>query len=424
MLISSKRFILKALAMAAALSPNLYAEGETEKQVVAHYADIAHATFEDALQTAKKLDKSIANLLASPSEKTLAQAKTAWKAARVPYQQSEVFRFGNAIVDDWEGQLNAWPLDEGLIDYVDDASYEAELGNVGSNANIIANTELDLGGNRLDIKSLSPELLASLNELGGSEANVATGYHAIEFLLWGQDLNGHNPGAGQRPYTDYVVGEQCSNGNCERRREYLSAISKLLMDDLSYMVAQWAPAKDENYRQKLLALSSKQGLTRMLFGMGSLALGELAGERLKVSLEANSAEDEHDCFSDNTHYSHFYNGLGIRNIYVGEYRRVDGELLRGPSIQSLLENKDKKLAAKVLQSLDNSQSKLQALVDSAERKENPEAFDQLIAEGNEKGAQMINASINALVEETRNIELAAKALGIDNLNPDTADHEF
>jgi len=424
MLFSSKRFILKALAMAAALSPNLYAEGETEKQVVAHYADIAHATFEDALQTAKKLDKSIANLLASPSEKTLAQAKTAWKAARVPYQQSEVFRFGNTIVDDWEGQLNAWPLDEGLIDYVDDASYEAELGNVGSNANIIANTELDLGGNRLDIKSLSPELLASLNELGGSEANVATGYHAIEFLLWGQDLNGHNPGAGQRPYTDYVVGEQCSNGNCERRREYLSAISKLLMDDLSYMVAQWAPAKDENYRHKLLALSSKQGLTRMLFGMGSLALGELAGERLKVSLEANSAEDEHDCFSDNTHYSHFYNGLGIRNIYVGEYRRVDGELLRGPSIQSLLENKDKKLAAKVLQSLDNSQSKLQALVDSAERKENPEAFDQLIAEGNEKGAQMINASINALVEETRNIELAAKALGIDNLNPDTADHEF
>lgn len=424
MLFSSKRFILKALAMAAALSPNLYAEGETEKQVVAHYADIAHATFEDALQTAKKLDKSIANLLASPSEKTLAQAKTAWKAARVPYQQSEVFRFGNAIVDDWEGQLNAWPLDEGLIDYVDDASYEAELGNVGSNANIIANTELDLGGNRLDIKSLSPELLASLNELGGSEANVATGYHAIEFLLWGQDLNGHNPGAGQRPYTDYVVGEQCSNGNCERRREYLSAISQLLMDDLRYMVAQWAPAKDENYRQKLLALSSKQGLTRMLFGMGSLALGELAGERLKVSLEANSAEDEHDCFSDNTHYSHFYNGLGIRNIYVGEYRRVDGELLRGPSIQSLLENKDKKLAIKVLQSLDNSQSKLQALVDSAERKENPQAFDQLIAEGNEKGAEMINASINALVEETRNIELAAKALGIDNLNPDTADHEF
>ncbi|WP_299774774.1 imelysin family protein [uncultured Pseudoteredinibacter sp.] len=424
MLFSSKRFILKALAMAAALSPNLYAEGETEKQVVAHYADIAHATFEDALQTAKKLDKSIATLLASPSEKTLAQAKTAWKAARVPYQQSEVFRFGNAIVDDWEGQLNAWPLDEGLIDYVDDASYEAELGNVGSNANIIANTELDLGGNRLDIKNLSPELLASLNELGGSEANVATGYHAIEFLLWGQDLNGHNPGAGQRPYTDYVVGEQCSNGNCERRREYLSAISQLLMDDLSYMVAQWAPAKDENYRQKLLALSSKQGLTRMLFGMGSLALGELAGERLKVSLEANSAEDEHDCFSDNTHYSHFYNGLGIRNIYVGEYRRVDGELLRGPSIQSLLENKDKKLAAKVLQSLDNSQSKLQALVDSAERKENPEAFDQLIAEGNEKGAEMINASINALVEETRNIELAAKALDIDNLNPDTADHEF
>ena len=27
-----------------------------------------------------------------------------------------------------------------------------------------------------------------LHEIGGNEANVATGYHAIEFLLWGQDL--------------------------------------------------------------------------------------------------------------------------------------------------------------------------------------------------------------------------------------------
>lgn len=47
---------------------------------------------------------------------------------------------------------------------------------------------------------ISPQLLAEeLHMLDGVQANVATGYHAIEFLLWGQDLNGTNPGAGNRP---------------------------------------------------------------------------------------------------------------------------------------------------------------------------------------------------------------------------------
>ena len=70
--------------------------------------------------------------------------------------------------------------------------------------------------------------------------------------------------------------------------------------------------------------------------MGSLSLGELAGERMKVALEANSYEDEHDCFSDNTHNSHYYNALGIQNVYTGSYKRVDGTELSGASLADLL----------------------------------------------------------------------------------------
>ena len=88
---------------------------------------------------------------------------------------------------------------------------------------------------RSNTKAITPALIADLNEVGGSEANVASGYHAIEFLLWGQDLNGTNAGAGERPYTDYVVGEGCSNGNCARRAEYLQAASSLLIQDLAWM---------------------------------------------------------------------------------------------------------------------------------------------------------------------------------------------
>lgn len=424
MFFKSRQLVALSVCAASFLSVQAQAASPSAEQVVQHYSDLAYATYEDSLTTAQQLQKSINRFLEAPSAEGLESAKVAWKAARVPYQQSEVFRFGNPVVDDWEGQLNAWPLDEGLIDYVDQGTYQAELGNVGASANLIANTSLQIGANTLDIKQLTPELLASLNELGGSEANVATGYHAIEFLLWGQDLNGTAAGAGKRPYTDFVVGKACTGGTCERRREYLRATTQLLIDDLRYMVGQWDKKVSDNYRAELLAMPAKRGLTRMLFGMGSLSLGELAGERLKVALEANSPEDEHDCFSDNTHYSHFYNGLGIRNIYTGEYLRSDGSRLNGPGIMALLVEKEDELAKNVLNSMDKSQASLQKLVDSAERKESPEAFDQLIAEGNTRGEKMINQSINDLVAQTQQIELAAKSLGIDNLNPDNADHDF
>ena len=346
------------------------------KAVVSHYADLALAVFSDAASTGKNLQAAIDALLATPNDETLKAAREAWLVARAPYMQSEVFRFGNAVVDDWEGQLNAWPLDEGLIDYVA-KDYQHALGNPGSSANIIANTELQVGEDKLDVSTITPELLASLNELGGSEANVATGYHAIEFLLWGQDLEA--------------------------------------------MVAQWQAGKPDNYRATLEAESVENGLRKMLFGMGSLSLGELAGERMKVALEANSTEDEHDCFSDNTHNSHFYNGKGIRNVYLGEYKKVDGTTLTGPSLSSLVAKVDAAADSTLKADLEATEGKLQALVDSADKGQH---FDQLIAADNTAGQQIVRDAIAALVKQTGAIEQAAGKLGISDLNPDTADHSF
>lgn len=391
------------------------------KAVVNHYADLALAVFSDAASTGKALQAAVDALLADPSEATLKAAREAWLAARVPYMQTEVFRFGNPVVDEWEGQLNAWPLDEGLIDYVAE-DYQHALGNPGAQANIIANTEIQVGEDKIDVSEITGELLASLNKLGGSEANVATGYHAIEFLLWGQDLNGTNPGAGERPYTDYLVGEGATGGHNERRRTYLKAATDLLVSDLDEMVEQWKDGVEGNYRSELVADSADNGLRKMLFGMGSLSLGELAGERMKVALEANSTEDEHDCFSDNTHNSHFYNGKGIRNVYLGEYKKVDGSTLTGPSLSELVAKADAQADATLKADLQETEAKLQALVDSAEK--NNVHFDQLIAQGNAEGQQLVRDAIAALVKQTGTIEQAAGKLGISDLNPDTADHEF
>lgn len=410
-----------AQSAAAAQAPAATVSADKAAPVVAHYADLAHAVFSDALSTARTLDQAIDALLASPSEETLNAARAAWKAARAPYMQSEVFRFGNVVVDDWEGQLNAWPLDEGLIDYVAD-DYEHVLGNPGAQANIIANTQIRIGEDQLDVSNLSGELLASLNELAGSEANVATGYHAIEFLLWGQDLNGTNPGAGARPASDFAQGDACTGGHCVRRGQYLKASSELLISDLEYMVGQWAAGKADNYRASLLGEDPVNGLRKMLFGMGSLSLGELAGERMKVSLEANSTEDEQDCFSDNTHYAHYYDGLGVRNVYLGEYVRADGSTLSGPSLSSLVAGIDAVTDQTLRSNLDASQAALQVLVDSAEQR--GEHYDQLIAAGNEAGNALVAGAIAALVKQTGAIEAASAALGISDLNPDTADHQF
>jgi putative iron-regulated protein len=162
-------------------------------------------------------------------------------------------------------------------------------------------------------------------------------------------------------------------------------------------------------------------LRKAFFGMGSLSLGELAGERMKVALEASSTEDEHDCFSDNTHNSHFYNAKGVRNVYLGEYKKVDGSVLTGPSIAQLVQSGDAGADQLLQETLAATEKSLQVMVDAAE---NGMAFDQMIDPENTQGQQIVRAAIAALVEQTTAIEQAALALGITELNPDTADHAF
>ncbi len=389
--------------------------------VIIHYADIAHATYSDALQAAIELQNSIDQLIETPSQHTHDAAKAAWISSREPYQQSEVFRFGNPVVDHWEGQMNGWPIDEGLIDYVEKDEYEYEMGNPGATADIVGSDKLLLGNDEVDLKNLEPEVLAGLNELAGSEANVATGYHAIEFLLWGQDLNGTGPGAGNRPWTDYAKGDACTHGHCERRGQYLQTVVKLLITDMEYMVGQWAAGKTDNYRAELFAEPQEKALRRIFFGMGSLALGELAGERMKVALEVASSEEDHDCFSDNTHNAHYFNALGIRNVYSGVYQRRDGSVLQGTSVADLVAARDPQLAERTAASFDKTQQAMQVLVDTANA---GTAFDQLIAEDNKQGRQLIQDIIDALVAETEAIETVASVIGIENLHPDNADHDF
>ncbi len=395
-------------SLAVLLGANVWAA--EPRSVVTGYADIAQAQYEDALDTARQLQQAVGELLAKPSVDTLAAARSAWLASRVPYQQTEAYRFGNPIVDDWEGRVNAWPLDEGMIDYVD-ASYGTESDvNAYYVVNVIANPKLSIGGKAVDATRITPGLLREvLHEADGNEANVATGYHAIEFLLWGQDLNGTGPApegrvgtpqerhAGNRPHTDFDLA-QCTGGNCERRAEYLQVVTDMLVEDLQEMVANW---KADGAARRAVQEGPKAGMIAMLTGLGSLSYGELAGERIKLGLMLHDPEEEHDCFSDNTHNSHYYNQVGMMNVYLGQYKRVDGSSVKGASLSELVRANDAELDKEMRAKLDDTLKAMQVM---KTRAETTETYDQMIGQGNAEGNAVVQAVIDALVAQTRSIE--------------------
>jgi putative iron-regulated protein len=410
-----QRLLSCAAVYAALMSPNspllctsAHAEASaSEKAIVENYSNIAEAGYQDAHAAALALQTKIKDLLAAPSDATLSAAREAWKAARVPYMQTEAFRFGNAIVDDWEGRVNSWPLDEGLIDYVSGAYGADSPENDLYAANVIANPSLKIAGKQVDASKITAELLSgTLQEAGGVEANVATGYHAVEFLLWGQDLNGTKAGAGARPASDYDL-KACTNGNCDRRGQYLSVVTQLLVDDLAWMAQQWG--KSGSARAAVATAPETAGLTAILTGLGSLSMGELAGDRMRVGLLVHDPEEEHDCFSDNTHNSHYYDALGMQNIYLGRYKRIDGSVISGPGIGELIRLKSPETDQRIVKSIAATVQKMAVLV---ERATSGEAYDMMIGEGNDAGNAAVQVAIDALVGQTKEIERGIAALGL------------
>ena len=432
-------------AQGTATSKTPAADQANVDRLLLSYSDMAQAAYQDSLATAKLLQAAVNTYVDTPTQANLDAAKAAYKAARLPYSQTEVFRFDEGFVtandkrtigsiDGWEGQVNAWPLDEALIDYVSD-SYEGEY---KEKANIVNSESIAVGSIKQDTKNITPELLAEMNEIGGSEANVTTGYHAIEFLLWGQDTNGVGEGAGNRPVSDYVTTEgKCTSGEtvntdastCTRRGQYLKAAAQLLVDDLTAMVAQWQPESEHTLRSDIMARKNSNALRQIMYQMGSLALGELASQRMQVAFVTGSTEDEHECFSDLTHLSYANNARGIQNIFNGSYKTVAGETIGGYGIkQYLIDTNHKEAADKLTADFKLVEDAFNVIVDKGEKE--GIKVDQMIAtvgqaskfgisaEEQNMRRGLIENAINSLKELTSGIETAASAVGIDNLDAD------
>lgn len=396
-----------AVLLLTATAP-AFAEAPAASAILKTYGDIAEATFGDALAGARNLRAAVQGLLDAPTPASLDKARAAWKAARLPYVQSEAFRFGNKIVDDWEGRVNAWPLDEGLIDYVDAKSYGSEKEeNQLYTSNVIASKSIQLGKENVDASTIDGALIRKLHQAIETDAAVAGGYHAIEFLLWGQDLHGTDKGAGERPASDYDL-KACTGGNCDRRRAYLGAATDLLVEDLAEMAGNWKAGG--NARKELAEKGEGGGLSAIVTGLGSLSYGELSGERIKVGALLHDPEEEQDCFSDNTHNSHFYDQVGIMNVWNARYVRTDGSVVTGPSIAELARAKAPEAAKRIDDAFAVTLGKLKLIKDKADSGEM--AYDQMLAASNDAGTKMLMDAADALVAQARALEAAVPALGL------------
>ena len=361
---------------AAMMEPEVDVEA-LKGEVVAHYANGVHALYSQSLASARIMDTAIDAFLADPNPASLDSAKRAWLRARDDYGPTEVFRFYGGPIDNEEdgpeGLINAWPMDESYIDYVD--------GNPA--AGIINMPD--------EYPTIDADLIISLNEEGGEE-NVSTGWHAIEFLLWGQDLNDDGPGT--RPVEDYTT-----NDNAERRAQYLAVASDTLIGHLQDMVDAWAPGGG-NYRAEFLAMPADNALANIITGAGALSKGELAGERMFVAYSERSQEDEHSCFSDNTVADIVGNAIGVRMVLTGDYGVVSG-----PGVIDLFAADNEALA-------DRLTDETRVAVNMAHNI--PDPFDQHLTDSapdSAFGRSQVLSTIEALEKQADTIVEGAAAFG-------------
>jgi len=404
-----------------------------KNDVLSAYAKIAHDNYNDALNDAKALQTAINNFANNTNETTFKAAKDAWLVSRESYGQTEIFRLANGPIDaedGWvadkygalEGQLNAWPLDENMIDYTVDANGAKTSGNI-----IDTKGKFNPGGEEsstVDVTSITVDALTALNENGG-EANVSTGYHAVEFLLWGQDQDYSNfvkdsitngaKTAGQRPLSDFT-----SDVNSQRRLDFLKASAQKIVSDLETVSSAW----NENglyqaaFRGKLTGenasknLSKNEALKQVIAGMGVFIKSELANERIAVAVLTPSEEDEHSCFSDNTHRDIVTNYLGFKNILTSTYNGKSYGV-------SLLEKVSKEDKARITLLMASIEEKIALVDETAKTKEH---FDYQIQPDNPM-AKVIVKLKNEMRKLGDEMVTVAKANGISLSTDDVTDSE-
>lgn len=364
---------------------------QLEKEVQATYLKLAHSIYQDSLVGASNLLLSVESFIAAPSEETMTIAKETWTtSARLPYGPSEIFRFVNGPIDfepindgvttylesinfeGVEGLVNAWPLDEAYLDYV--------KGDMA--AGLINDPSIEI----------TPANLIAMNERDGEKA-ISTGFHAIEFLLWGQDFNKMGPG--NRPVTDYTTAK-----NADRRKLTLGTLSKVLVEHLTSVYEQFKVG-ETNYRSEVAGQDPHSTIAKMMTSMIAMAGDELKSERIENALLLEDQEEEQSCFSDTTLNDIAGNFRGVSVLYRGEYTPVNSGVaaVKGTGIGAYIAETNPALHKQIDTKIIEVENAIKAV---------SMAFDRAITEEQDK----VQAIIDHLDELEVLLNRAASELGL------------
>lgn len=318
--------IILTLSFASAALSTLAGEDRSQSNdaaravAVQHYADVVHAAYVDAQGGAQRLQETVEKFCARPDETGLQACRGAWVRARQPYGITEAFRFYGGPVDDAngpEGLMNAWPVDEAWLESGD-------------------------GRGLIEDETTWPEITAeelrAANQKEG-EKNIASGWHALEFLLWGKDESLDVPG--QRPLSDFTEAPYA-----QRRIAALRVLAVALSRDLEGLVQAWSPSVAGNYRSRFLKMETAEAARCIITGLIFLSGQEMAGERLNVALETRDQEDEQSCFSDTTTQDLRQNLLGLQVVWDGTYESsfIAENDVSGPGLRSACQALDPAMA--------------------------------------------------------------------------------
>ena len=340
------------------------------------YANLVHHYYNEVALKTLSLDKAIILFLENPNEATLKVAKTNWIAARKVYGITEAFRFYGGPIDGIneygeegpEGLINAWPLNEAYIDYV----------NGNPDSGIINNLSYTVDGKSIIASNMSED-----------DADVSTGWHAIEFLLWGQDSSLETTGT--RKAQDYLPGDPFK----ERRRTYLKEVSSLLLEHINWLNAQWS----NTGQGRIAFLENTDPGGAILTGIATLAGFELSSERIATALDSGDPEDEHSCFSDQTHQDIRANFNGIKNVYLGIGLN---STKFNPSISDFVKEKNIDLDKNIIKLFEKTSTSINNIT---------VPFDKMLSEPkNGIGRQAAEETVNSLLVLAENFKKAGKKL--------------
>lgn len=289
------------------------------ERAMANYADMAWESHFDAGADADALAQSVVDFTANPDAQSFNFIQVQWGVARESWGFMEGFNIPDGPLQESHRYINASNLDRSYIDFV---SNDLSAGLVN-----------DVDG----YPSLTKMLLVDLHQIEGND-KVTTGFHAIEFLLWGEDYDAESDG--KRDWRNFLDNGEGTAQNQDRRLAYLTFATELLVEDIKGARNEWREDEGE-YRSQFLAMEQNEQVRLVLTGMYRLGQ-DMENRRLELPLMQMDIHADDSTFSDLSNDDLYYGANALQGIYLGRYDEdlIDDQTPEdGPGLHELVRSK-------------------------------------------------------------------------------------